>query len=91
MTAEEFKIFARYVKEEFGANDSELGRAMGFARQTINLWKRTGCPPYADLVAAAIVAGLDPWKPGPEHLPNPALRQAASTPELEHDVEELGA
>ena len=90
MTAEEFKIFAQYVKGEFGANDSELGKAMGFARQTINLWKRTGCPPYADLVAAAIVAGLDPWKPGLEHLPNPALRQAASALEPEHDVEESG-
>ena len=88
MTAEEFLIFTKYIKEEFGANDSQLAKAMGFARQTVNLWKRTGCPPYIDLVAAAIVAGLDPWKPEPEHLPNPALRQAAKEPEPSSHVEE---
>jgi hypothetical protein len=87
MTADEFVIFTKYIKEEFGANDGQLAKAMGFARQTINLWKRTGCPPYADLIAAAIVEGLDPWKPGPEHQPNPALRQAEQEPQHSTHVE----
>jgi len=81
MTAEEFTAFVDYVRDEFGAWEYQLAKAMGFHRTTIAQWKKTGSPLYADLVAAAVIAGLDPWKPQPEHLPNPALRSQESEPQ----------
>ena len=90
MTAEEFTGFVNYVREEFGAWEYQLAKSMGVTRQTIAQWKIKGSPAWADLCASAVVNGLDPWKPEPEHLPNPALRQAASALEPEHDVEESG-
>ena len=81
MTADEFTAFVNYVKEEFGAWEYQLAKSMGVTRQTVAQWKLKGSPAWADLVAAAVVNGLDPWKPEPEHLPNPALRQAEQEPE----------
>jgi len=74
MTAEEFTAFVVYVREEFGAWEYQLAKSMGVTRQTVAGWKKRGCPAWADLVASAVIAGLDPWKPELEHLPNPALR-----------------
>jgi hypothetical protein len=70
MTAEEFTIFVDHVRKEFGAWEYQLAKAMGFHRTSIAHWKKVGSPPYVDLVAAAVMAGLDPWKPSPEHQPN---------------------
>jgi hypothetical protein len=82
MTAEEFTAFVRYVREEYGVFENALAKSMGFSRQVLAKWRKKGSPAYADLVAAAVIAGLDPWRPERGHLPNPALRQAAK--ELEH-------
>jgi hypothetical protein len=78
MTAEEFTAFVYYVKEEFGAWEYQLAKSMGVTRQTIAQWKLKGTPAWADLVASAVIAGLDPWRPEPEHLPNPSLRSQVS-------------
>jgi|GEM_PF-6184202 len=74
MTAEEFTAFVTYVKEEFGAWEYQLAKAMGVHRTSIAKWQKTGSPAYIDLAAAAVIAGLDPWRPSVEHLPNPSLR-----------------
>ena len=90
MTADEFTAFVNFVREEYGVFENALAKSMGFSRQVLARWRKKGSPAYVDLVAAAVIAGLDPWRPKPEHLLNPALRQAASSPEPEHDVEESG-
>ena len=87
MEASEFKAFVSYIKEEFGAWEYQLAKSMGVTRQTIAQWKIKGSPAWADLCASAVVNGLDPWKPELEHLPNPALRQAAQEPERASHVE----
>ena len=87
MTGEEFTAFVNYVREEFGAHENALAKAMGFSRQALARWRKKGCPDSVGLVAAAVIAGLDPWKPSPEHLPNPALRQEVSSLEQIHDGE----
>ena len=83
MEASEFKAFVSYIKEEFGAWEYQLAKAMGVTRQSVAKWQHTGCPKYIDLVAAAVIAGLDPWKPSPEYLPNPALQSQESEHQLE--------
>ena len=88
MTGEEFTAFVNYVFEEFGARENKLAKAMGFSRQALARWRSVGCPRNVDLVAAAVIAGLDPWKPLPEHLPNPALRQAETERQQSNDIEE---
>jgi hypothetical protein len=74
MTGPEFTAFTDHIKFEFGAANYQLAKAMGVTRQSISHWKKVGCPAYVDLIAAAVIAGLDPWRPQPEHLPNPALQ-----------------
>jgi hypothetical protein len=81
MTADEFTAFVRYVRDEFGVFENSLAKSMGFSRQVLSRWRKKGSPAYADLVAAAVIAGLSPWRPELEHRPNPALRQAAHEPE----------
>lgn len=81
MTADEFTAFVNFVREEYGVFENALAKSMGFSRQVLARWRKKGSPAYVDLVAAAVIAGLDPWRPGPEHLPNPALRQAGQEPE----------
>jgi DNA-binding XRE family transcriptional regulator len=78
MTAEEFRIFIDYMREEYGAPRYKIAQALGCHRVTISKYEQTGSPPYIDLAIAAIVNDLDPWKPDREHQPNPALRKAVS-------------
>jgi hypothetical protein len=78
MTAEEFTAFVHFVRKEYGAWEYQLAKAMGCHRTSIASWKKNGCPPYIDLACSAIVAGLDPWRPSPEDLPNPDRRSAES-------------
>ena len=75
MTAEEFTAFVNFVHEEYGVWEYQLAKMMGMHRTTLSNYRKKGSPAYVDLVAAAVIHGLDPWKPQPEHLPNPALRQ----------------
>ena len=88
MTADEFTAFVNFVREEYGVFENALAKSMGFSRQVLSKWRKKGSPAYADLVAAAVIAGLDPWRPELEHLPNPALRQAAQEPEHSSHAEE---
>ena len=88
MTADEFTAFVNFVREEYGDFENALAKSMGFSRQVLSKWRKKGSPAYADLVAAAVIAGLDPWRPELEHLPNPALRQAAREPEHSSHAEE---
>jgi hypothetical protein len=91
MQASEFTAFVSYIKEEFGAWEYQLAKAMGVTRQSIAKWQKTGCPKYIDLVASAVIAGLDPWKPEREHLPNPALQSPGSKLQPEAYTEDVAA
>jgi hypothetical protein len=63
MTAEEWTAFVKFAKKEYGVTNSTLAKVLGIHRVSVKTWQKTGTPDSIGLAVAAVVAGLDPWKP----------------------------